>query len=115
VTAKHCGQCGAELLGGVYSACYECDIKLCRRTVSPACHDAHAHTYEQRQPIMAARRYVGAIRNQAKQAYAREVQRAMCTGHPVPSAPPGLSVMAAQAVTMRLREILAEPVGAAPQ
>lgn len=52
-----------------------------------------------------AARYVRGIRNPAKQAYARALLAASTSGQRKPERPAGLSVMAAQAVELRLAEL----------
>jgi hypothetical protein len=60
-----------------------------------------------RERVSPALRYKRSIRNPVKRFYAFDVHAALIAGQPVPEAPAGLSYMAAQAVRMRLREILA--------
>jgi len=51
-------------------------------------------------------RYIAGIRNQAKRGYAHDVADALWNGRPLPERPANLGTMAAQAVEMRLRELV---------
>lgn len=50
--------------------------------------------------------YVASVRNPAKRQHARAVCAALAAGRPAPARPAGLSLMAAQAVEMRLAAIM---------